>query len=186
MPSASTDAPARLSEDQQRSWSSVATLLMTLPATLDAQLRTDAGLNLFEYHVLVALGEAPDRTLGMSDLAALSRGSLSRLSHAVGRLERAGLVERSACSSGRRRMEARLTGAGWDKLVATAPGHVREVRRLVVDALDDRQLEALGVAADVVVRAIDPALACGERVSGCGPLAASGASGAVESAQQGR
>ncbi|MEL7976502.1 MarR family winged helix-turn-helix transcriptional regulator [Isoptericola sp. F-RaC21] len=183
MPSAPTDAPAWLSEDQQRSWSSVVALLMTLPATLDAQLRTDAGLNLFEYHVLVALGDAPDRTLGMSDLAALSRGSLSRLSHAVGRLERSGLVERSACSHGRRRMEARLTDAGWDKLVAAAPGHVAEVRRLVVDALDDGQLEALGVAADAVVRAIDPALACGERVRSCGPPPAAGAEG---SAEQGR
>ncbi|MFI2295594.1 MarR family winged helix-turn-helix transcriptional regulator [Isoptericola sp. NPDC019571] len=181
MPSAPTDAPVWLDDDQQRSWSSVAALLMTLPATLDAQLRADSGLNLFEYHVLVALGEAPGRTLGMSDLAALSRGSLSRLSHAVGRLERSSLVERSACSDGRRRMEARLTDVGWDKLVAAAPGHVREVRRLVVDALDDDQLAALGVAADVVVRTIDPALACGERArgTGCGPLPA-------ESAEQGR
>ncbi|MFE5334306.1 MarR family winged helix-turn-helix transcriptional regulator [Isoptericola sp. NPDC056573] len=181
MPSAPTDAPVWLDEDQQRSWSSVAALLMTLPATLDAQLRADAGLNLFEYHVLSALGEAPDRTLGMSDLAALSRGSLSRLSHAVGRLERSGLVERTACSDGRRRMEARLTEAGWRKLEAAAPGHVREVRRLVVDALGEDQLAALGAAADVVVRTIDPALACAERArgTGCGPLPA-------ESAEQGR
>ncbi|MFE5310815.1 MarR family winged helix-turn-helix transcriptional regulator [Isoptericola sp. NPDC056605] len=181
MPSAPTDAPVWLDEDQQRSWSSVAALLMTLPATLDAQLRADAGLNLFEYHVLSALGEAPDRTLGMSDLAALSRGSLSRLSHAVGRLERSGLVERTACSDGRRRMEARLTEAGWRKLEAAAPGHVREVRRLVVDALGEDQLAALGAAADVVVRTIDPALACAERARGigCGPLPA-------ESAEQGR
>lgn len=185
MPSAQTDAPAWLTDDQQRSWSSVAALLMTLPATLDAQLRAESGLNLFEYHVLSALAEAPGRTLGMSDLATLSRSSLSRLSHAAGRLERSGLVERSACSDGRRRMEARLTDAGWDKLAAAAPGHVREVRRLVVDALGDGQLEALGAAADVVVRTIDPALARGEgaRGTGCGPLP--GARAEV-SAQQGR
>ncbi|MEU2202327.1 MarR family transcriptional regulator [Isoptericola sp. NPDC019482] len=184
MPTAATDAPAWLTDDQQRSWSSVAALLMTLPATLDAQLRADADLNLFEYHVLVALGDAPARTLSMSDLAALSRGSLSRLSHAVGRLERSGLVERTPCSVGRRRMEARLTDAGWDKLVASAPGHVAEVRRLVVDALDDDQLAAFGAAADVVVRTIDPALARGERVRGCAEPSAEPPGGS--SAEEGR
>ncbi|MCK9795173.1 MarR family winged helix-turn-helix transcriptional regulator [Isoptericola sp. 4D.3] len=158
MPSAPPEEVLWLTDDQQCSWASVAALLMTLPATLDAQLRADAGLNLFEYHVLVALGEAPERTVGMSDLAALSRGSLSRLSHAVGRLERSGLVERRACSDGRRRMEARLTEAGWQKLVSAAPGHVREVRRLVVDALSDDQLAALGSASATVVAAIDPGL----------------------------
>jgi len=186
MPSAPTDAPAWLSEDQQRSWSSVAALLMTLPGALDAQLRADAGLNLFEYHVLAALADAPGRTLGMSDLAALSQGSLSRLSHAVGRLERSGLVERRSCSDGRRRMEARLTEPGWEKLVAAAPGHVAEVRRLVVDALDDDRLRDLGAAAEVVVRTIDPSLACGERVRGCGPLPSPEGEGAEGSAQQGR
>ena len=36
-------------------------LLMILPASLDAQLKRDAGLNLFEYHILVELAEAPER-----------------------------------------------------------------------------------------------------------------------------
>ncbi|MFE6971283.1 MarR family winged helix-turn-helix transcriptional regulator [Isoptericola sp. NPDC057653] len=168
MPSAQTDAPAWLTEDQQQSWMHVAGMLMTLPAALDAQLRADSRLNLFEYHVLVALADAPGRTLGMTDLAALANGSLSRLSHAVGRLERDGLVRRSACSDGRRRMEASLTDAGMTRLVAAAPGHVREVRRLVVDALDAGQLQALGAAARSVMAAIDPTLACAAASTGTG------------------
>ncbi|MEZ5256815.1 MAG: hypothetical protein R2705_07960 [Ilumatobacteraceae bacterium] len=44
----------------------------------------------------------------------------------------------------RHRVDARQTDAGWNKLAATAPGHVREARRLVVDALSPEQLAALG------------------------------------------
>ena len=64
-----------------------------------------------------------------------ARGSLSRLSHAVSRLERAGWVERRSCGGAGRRTEARLTDKGWQQIRQTAPGHVREVRRLVIDAL---------------------------------------------------
>ena len=38
-------------------------MLMTLPTALDAQLKRDAGLNSFEYHVLAALSDAPDHSL---------------------------------------------------------------------------------------------------------------------------
>ena len=36
-----------------------------------------------------------------------------------------------------------LTDAGYDKVVATAPGHVEEVRQLVFDRLTREQVEAL-------------------------------------------
>lgn len=163
-PTPPVESSPSLSAGQRSDWMAVVTMLMTLPSALDAQLRADAGLNLFEYLVLVALGDAPARTLAMSDLAALSQGSPSRLSHAVGRLERDGLVERGACATGRRRVEARLTDAGWEKLVAAAPRHVREVRRLVVDALDAGQLEALGDAARAVVAGVAPGSACTEKL----------------------
>ncbi|WP_121256015.1 hypothetical protein [Nocardioides ferulae] len=50
----------------------------------------------------------------------------------------------------------RLTPAGLAKLRAAAPDHVREARRLVVDALTPQQLAALGEASRVVLRGIDP------------------------------
>ena len=137
-------------------------MLTMLPAALDAQLKRDAGLNLFEYHVLVQLAEAHDRRLPMAALACAAQGSPSRLSHAVRRLEESSWVERVTSSEGRHRVDARLTDLGWDKLVATAPGHVREARRLVVDALSPEQLAAIGEAARVVVAAIDPSFAPAE------------------------
>jgi DNA-binding MarR family transcriptional regulator len=92
-------------------------------------------------------------------LAACTRGSLSRLSHAVSRLERAGWVARRSCGGAGRRTEVRLTDEGWQKIRQTAPGHVREARRLVIDALTGDALQALGEAAGQVVAAADPVIA---------------------------
>lgn len=146
--------PVWLSAEQQASWRDLMALVMTLPAALDAQLRRDAGVNGFEYQVLAALSEAPDRALVLTTLAGMTQGSLSRLSHAVTRLERAGLVERRSCSeAGARRTEARLTAHGWETMQEIAPGHVREARRLVVDVLTPEQLSALGEASRLVAAA---------------------------------
>jgi DNA-binding MarR family transcriptional regulator len=157
------DDPRWLAPEQLREWRSLVALLVALPAALDTQLKQDAGLNLYEYHVLAALSEAPDRTLAMSDLAGSARGSLSRLSHAVARLEQSGWVERGACPGVGRRTQARLTAAGRRKLEQVAPGHVREARRLVVDALSPEQLRALGAAARTVVAVADPHIAAALR-----------------------
>ena len=86
-PTEAVEEVAWLSEDQLDDWKSLVRLLMTLPPALDAQLKRDAGLNVYEYHVLAALSTAPERSLLMSELAALAHASASRLSHAVSRLE---------------------------------------------------------------------------------------------------
>ena len=148
-----------LDAGQLDDWVALMGLIATLPVALDAQLKQDAGLNSFEYHVLASLSEAPQSTLLMSALAGQSRGSLSRLSHAVSRLERAGWVERRSCGGAGRRTEARLTEQGWEKVRQTAPGHVREARRLVIDVLEPDALRALGDAARQVVAAANPLIA---------------------------
>ena len=154
-PDGAMDDPPWLTPEQLQDWKSLMAMLMTLPAAIDLQLKRDAGVNAFEYHVLAALSDAPDHSLPLSELAPMARGSLSRLSHAVSRLERDGWVERRACSDGRR-TQAFLTEAGWRKIESAAPGHVREARRLVVDAVPPEQLRALGAAARAVVAVAAP------------------------------
>lgn len=151
-----TDAaePRWLSADEQAAWRQLERLLFLLPSALDAQLQRDAGISNFEYMVLSGLSEAKNRTLRMSDLAAMAAGSLSRLSHVVSRLEKRGWVRREPCPGDGRFVNAVLTGDGWDKVVATAPGHVEAVRRLVVDALPPHQLAALGGACGQILRAV--------------------------------
>lgn len=152
------DATPWLSGDQLDDWRAVMALVMTLPAALDAQLKRDSGMTLFEYHVLAALSESPHEEAPMSDLARLSQSSPSRLSHAVSRLEDAGLVTRGSCVAAGKRTSARLTPEGRARIEAAAPGHVREVRRVVVDALGPERFAALGDAGRAVVQEAAPEL----------------------------
>ena len=145
-----------LDDEQLRAWIVVLALFETVPAAIDAQLKCDVGINRFEYSILAMLSSAPDHTLPMSDLAGAAFGSLSRLSHAVGRLEDRGWVERCSGESGRRHTIARLTDRGRAELEKAAPGHAAEVRRLLVDPLTDRELQTLARLATKVLQSADP------------------------------
>lgn len=148
--------PPWLTPEQQCHWRSIMAMLMTLPSALDTQLKQDAGINTFEYHVLVRLEACPGGSMAMGELAQVTQGSPSRLSHAVARLERVGWIERQGGAS--RCVNARLTETGRQKLIETAPGHVREVRRLIVDRLTAEQLATVGAAARIVAEHAEPSL----------------------------
>lgn len=152
----SAEAPRWLNAGELQAWLPVGGLLLKLPAALDAQMQRDSGLSHFEYLVLASLSEAPDRTRRMSALAALANGSLSRLSHVVKRLEARGWIERKACPSDGRYTNAVLTDAGWEKVLASAPGHVEAVRTLVLDALSGAELAQLGEMARRILDRLDP------------------------------
>ena len=156
IPDAAEAGPRWLTADERDAWIPLIGVLIKLPAALDAQLQRDAGLSHFEYMVLSRLSEAPERTLRMSDLAVLANGSLSRLSHVVTRLERRGWVRRAACPGDGRYTNAVLTGEGWDKVAATAPGHVAAVRQLVVDALTAEQVAQLRDIAQAIMGRVVP------------------------------
>jgi DNA-binding MarR family transcriptional regulator len=144
-----------LSEEEQRAWRGVVQLFMKLPAAIDSNMQRSAGISQFEYAVLSLLSESDDRTLRMSELAAGTNASLSRLSHVVARLEARGWVRREICADDGRATQAVLTKSGLAKIVATAPDHVRVVRELVVDALTPTQLRQLGTAAGKIGQRID-------------------------------
>jgi DNA-binding MarR family transcriptional regulator len=152
--------PPWLSDEEQRAWTALGSIVVRLDAALDAQLRRDSGLSHFEYAVLAALSGAPQRTLRMSELAALAEGSLSRLSQVVARLERRGWVQRTPDPDDGRYTLAVLTGDGYEKVADAAPGHVREVRRLVFGSLTRAQVQQLTSIGQRIARAIDPQDRC--------------------------
>jgi DNA-binding MarR family transcriptional regulator len=96
----------------------------------------------------------------MSDIARGASASLSRLSHTANRLEKKGYLERTRCPGAGRRTNATLTQAGYDKVVATAPGHVATVRRLLIDAVTPAQLAGLREIGDGVLAQIDGGGGC--------------------------
>ncbi|MGH3253724.1 MAG: MarR family winged helix-turn-helix transcriptional regulator [Trebonia sp.] len=148
--------PRWLDAEERESWRALASALVRLPAALDAQLRRDAGISHFEYQVLALLSEAPGRTLRMSELATLAEGSLPRLSQVVARLEQRGWVRRTPDPADGRYTLAILTGQGQAKVTEAAPGHVQEVRRLVLDPLTRAQSRQLREISRRITRAIGP------------------------------
>lgn len=151
-----SDEPQWLNAEERRAWLTLASVTMRLLPALDAQLRRDAGISHFEYQVMAALSEAPEHTLRMSELAVLAEGSLSRLSQVVARLEEKNWVRRTPDPVDGRYTLAILTDDGWHKVVATAPGHVNEVRRLVFDPLTKTQTNQLTTIGQRIMCAIDP------------------------------
>jgi DNA-binding MarR family transcriptional regulator len=148
-------APTRwLTADEEAAWRAVASVLVRLPWALECQLQRDAGLSFIEYHALAMLSETPEHTRRMSDLAAVTNASLSRLSHLVRRLEDRGLVRREADPTDGRYTNAVLTKAGHKHLVASAPAHVATVRQLVIDPFTKADLRQLHKAAERILRGV--------------------------------
>jgi DNA-binding MarR family transcriptional regulator len=145
-----------LDDDEQKAFLGLVAVAELLPGALDAQLRRDSGLTHFEYLVLAMLSEADGRTLRMTSLAQRTNATLPRLSHVVRRLEERGLVERFPCPEDGRATNAHLTAAGWDAVVAAAPGHVDTVRRLALDPLSPTQVAQLRRISESMLEVLDP------------------------------
>jgi DNA-binding MarR family transcriptional regulator len=147
--------PQWLDEGENRTWLALVALATRLPSALDTHMQRDAGLSHFEYHVMAALGMAPEGILRPSDLATAVGSSLSRISHLLRRLEGKGWIERTPDPGDSRYSYASLTPAGQEKMALTAPGHVATARRLVFDALTPAQQRQLTVIGERVCAAID-------------------------------
>lgn len=157
MTSDTSEAVPWLDAEERSAWMTLIAMLMAVPTAIDAQLKRDSGLNFFEYSILSSLSQPDEHAVQMSNLAMLAGGSLSRLSHAVSRLERQGYVKRRTNTVNESRcIEAVLTREGLDALIAAAPAHVREARRLVFDRLTPTQVRQLHKIAHELAEAASP------------------------------
>ena len=148
--------PRWLTPEQEQAWLALMSATIWLPAAVDAQLQRDAGLTHTEYVVLSWLSMSPGRTARMSEIATSANVTLSHLSRIATRLERRGWMRRAPDPQDGRATLASLTDAGWDKVVATAPGHAEEVQRLVFDNLTAEQVRQLGQISETIARAALP------------------------------
>ncbi|PZV92642.1 DNA-binding transcriptional regulator, MarR family [Micromonospora phaseoli] len=148
-----------LSDDERAAWLANSAIMISLPAALDARMQRESQLSFFEYMVLSVLSEEPERTMQMSRLAARTAASLSRLSHVVGRLEKRGLLARARIPGAGRATNAILTEAGYEVVVAAAPGHVAAVREYLIDQLEPHELATLTRIGTAVAAAVNRAAA---------------------------
>jgi DNA-binding MarR family transcriptional regulator len=144
-----------LTEREARAWRGLQLVQMRLEGELARQLAAESGLSYPDYLVLVALTDRPDGRMRPFELAAVLGWEKSRLSHHVARMATRDLVGKERCDSDRRGAFVVVTEHGRSQIEAAAPGHVAAVRRLFVDRLTPRQLDAIADIADTVLRAPD-------------------------------
>jgi DNA-binding MarR family transcriptional regulator len=143
--------PRWLNKEEQATWRAFLQAAKLLFDQLDRELQRDAGIPHSYYEVLVALSEAPDRRLRMTELAERLLWSPSRLSHAVTKLAVAGRVCREACPTDQRGQYAVLTDEGFEALRAAAPGHVEGVRTHLFDQITETQVRQLRQISEAVI-----------------------------------
>lgn len=121
-------------------------LLYEAAAGLSARFATqfeEHGLSSVEFEVLTRLARSPGNQLRMTDLAAQTTLSTSGVTRVVDRMERDGLLCRSACPSDRRSSYAVVTSTGLARLDETLPGHLRIIEQWFTGQLEPAALEAL-------------------------------------------
>ncbi|MGQ2910555.1 MULTISPECIES: MarR family winged helix-turn-helix transcriptional regulator [unclassified Aeromicrobium] len=143
MTTAPTDTPW-LDADQQQWWRSYMGGTTVLIDQLDRDLRAAHDLSMAEYEILVRLSEADDRSIRMAELAAAVSHSRSRITHTIARLERDGIVRRTASCTDGRGVSAVLTDHGYEVLGQAAHTHVRGVHEYLVSHCSREDLEAVG------------------------------------------
>ncbi|MES9524314.1 MarR family winged helix-turn-helix transcriptional regulator [Streptomyces capoamus] len=165
-----------LTPEEQRAWRAYNAASRLLEDAIDRQLQQEGGMPHLFYMVLANLSEAPDRRLRMTDLAETLKITRSRLTYAVTRLERDGLVRREDCRRDRRSSLAVLTDEGMAVLERTAPGHVETVRSALFDRLTPEQVGQLAEICTGIARGLqdeDPGVGAGDlpwrRRSSCSP-----------------
>ncbi len=110
---------------------------------LERELQAEQGMSMGEYEVLLLLAYSAERRQRMSDLAdslVLSRSGVTRL---IDRLEAGGLVERVSCATDRRGQWAQLSEAGYERLRAVSPTHLRGIAEHFLDRIPPEELDAL-------------------------------------------
>lgn len=147
--------PRWLTRDERAAWLALLSTTTLLPAAMDAPLQKLAKLSLFDYNVLAMLSEAADGTLPMTELAARTSASLSRLSHVAKKLQERGLVERKTHHADARVTATSITAAGRGLIEELAPLHVAAVRDLVFDRLDERDVADLARIGQKIIRGLD-------------------------------
>ena len=122
-----------LTEDEQRVYREFSTMSRELFNHFDCDLKNEVGVPRTYYEILFVLGRAPENRLRLTDLATGTRSAPSRISHAVSRLERDGLIQRRANPADGRGWTVELTALGVETLKAAAIRHAQSVRTYLFD-----------------------------------------------------
>lgn len=148
------DGSVWLTPEQRGAWVSFVLASGAVMDRLDRALQRDAGINRSHFSILQFVSMA-DGTARMSEVAAGLRFSPSRLSHAVGRLERDGWLERRPDPTDGRGQLVAITPVGERRIHEIAPRHIADVRARIFDHLTDEQVAQLQAISDAILTGLD-------------------------------
>ena len=140
----------KLTDIEMDAWQALLHAHHQVTNTLDAELRSEHGITLGDYDVLVRLARAADRRLRMAELAKRVMISPSGLTRVVDGLVKEGLVERRRETSDARVVMAQLTEKGLDRVRKAAQSHLRGIRQHFTRRLSEAQLRAVAAALQVI------------------------------------
>jgi DNA-binding MarR family transcriptional regulator len=141
---------ALLSDRETRAWYAFMKVQLRLRYEMNRQLRSDHGLSLADYDVLVALISDEQGTLAVSALATRIGWERSRVSHHARRLGERGLVLLEANVSDKRSTTVSLTDLGRSTLASVSPSHIALVKKVFLDPLDGDRLDLLAETFEMV------------------------------------
>ena len=130
---------------------------------LDQELQAEHGITISDYDVLIALRDAEDGHLRMSDLSRRTMLTRSGMTRLVQGLEKDGFVARLDCPSDARVSWVTLSDEGRERLQAARQTHHAGIRRLFADHFEDAEAEQL---AELLGRI--PGVADGSDTACCG------------------
>jgi DNA-binding MarR family transcriptional regulator len=145
-----------LSDTELRAWQALLHAHHDVIRKLDVELRTEHGLSLTDYDVLLRLARAPDGGLRMTELADRVLMSPSGLTRMVDRLVDEGLVRRDRFEGDARVMLARLTEQGRRALRRAARTHLRGIREHFTGRLSRAQLRNVSSALETIAGPHEP------------------------------
>ncbi|MFN3215627.1 MAG: MarR family winged helix-turn-helix transcriptional regulator [Acidimicrobiales bacterium] len=142
-----------LDETQKQAWLALLVFINRGMPQLERTLK-EQGLLGVHYSIFVALSEARDATMRLSELADGANLSQSRLTHRLKTMIERGHVEITDDTEDGRAKHATLTPAGRRFLEQVAPIHAEDVQRMVFDPLDEAETEALAHAMSKIARTL--------------------------------
>ncbi|SCY52647.1 DNA-binding transcriptional regulator, MarR family [Microbacterium sp. LKL04] len=119
---------------------------------VEQQLKDAGGLSYVQFHVLATLGDAPDGSARMTDLADGVVYSRSGLTYQAQLLESRGLVTRAPSVDDERSVTVTITDAGRALLATVFPGHLEILRGYFLAPLANGEARVL---ADILGRVRD-------------------------------
>lgn len=146
-----------LSPREQQAWRAFLIVSTRCLEQIDQILQQNAKITLTDYEILLALSNAENSRLRMSELADRVLVSRSRLTYRVDRLVKVAFVTREECEDDRRGLWAILTEQGRQVLDDATAEHHATIRRLFFDPANAQELEVVEAFLERISAKLDDA-----------------------------